>query len=719
MYVTIGDSKFDQEILQAMKDAKEKGLSIKVRHSKVLFCGSSGIGKTNFINLLLKELFTKRHEPTRVAKSNQLIAKEISIIKSQHDESDVKCELEHLTFEKQIEWLRWFLKQKNYYSATKGIDADTENVDLLSQHDTSDQLNLPDQIGPLDLPNDQSLNQTDTDDQQQQKLAIEDKLAESDSCTPPGNPPEVWNMLTFLDTGGQPAFINMLPAVTTSAMITFILHSMEGGVDNLINENVAVYGEGFEKSSNYKYIDFIKLLFSMRKLEEEQKFEELLVDQGFKGDKKCYISLVGTKSDLCEDSDTVARNIGNKLQPIINQTICESSLIPIDGEYFVPVSNCKAGTDDEDKKAAKFRKRIYEHLEKRDTYFIPIVWLMLELEIKHRKEKDIFFFDEVYKICEGGNLIMDEADISRALQFFHHIGVFLYYGSEDTEMKEIADIVIINHQWIFKNLHSMFKAAKSNKDVTKAFGSDGLLNSRVIEVIDWELGKNVPKKYFLRLLEKLGLIAPTKRKDEYFMPCVLPHISTISSSIQDLLKDHGIPSEAEPLLVQFGFKVSDEESCYCDDHSFLFPAGVFCCLINQLMKLGDSKFNILWSGSDSRRRIFNNLVIFDRCGECYVVLVDKHSYLEIQIRCVPNVKLDKSIYSEIKFVIKSRLEAICTNLNLHISYVCYAFHCLTCSESHLIRNKPDNEDFYYKNGKHVLHEKQKVWFPGTYKFHNF
>ena len=690
-----------------MKDAKEQGLSIKVRHSKVLFCGSSGIGKTNFINLLLKDLFTRHHEPTRVAKSNQLIAREIAFVKSQQD--DAKCKLEHLTFEKQIELLRWFLKQRKYYNFVKDVNVDSKKVSVssLDQHDTSDLPNPPDQFGPLDSPDHQTVIQLDTDNQQQQKLDIEDVIAKSNSYIPPGDPPDVWNMLTFLDTGGQPAFINMLPAVTSSAMITFIIHSMEGGVDNLINNNVAVYGEGFENSSNYKYIDFIKLLFSMRKLQEEEKFEELLVNQDFKGDKKCYISLVGTKSDLCEDCDTVARNIGNKLKPIINQTICESSLIPIDGEYFVPVSNVKAGTDDEDPVAAKFRKRIYKHLEKRDTYYIPIVWLILELEIKSRREKDVFFFDEVHKICKDSNLIMDEADLRKALQFFHHIGVFLYYGSEDIEMKKIADIVITNHQWIFKNLHSMFKAAKSKKDVTKVFEYDGILNNNVIEVIDWELGKNVPKKYFLKLLEKLGLISPTKRIDEYFMPCVLPHIST--NSMQDFLKEYGTLSKAEPLLIQFGFKV---EASYCDDHSYLFPAGVFCCLINELMTLKDSRFNILWSDSDSKRCVFNNLVIFDRNDKYYVVLVDKYSYLEIHIRHDSNVQLDKSVYYEIRHMIKSRLETASRRLNLHISYICYAFHCSTCSESHLIRNKPNHDDFYYKNRKHILDEKQKIWFSG-------
>ena len=43
------------------------------------------------------------------------------------------------------------------------------------------------------------------------------------------------DILTFMDTGGQPQFISMLPAVNSFAMITFIIHKMKkGGKNSLI-----------------------------------------------------------------------------------------------------------------------------------------------------------------------------------------------------------------------------------------------------------------------------------------------------------------------------------------------------------------------------------------------------------------------------------------------------------------------------------------------------
>ena len=53
----------------------------------------------------------------------------------------------------------------------------------------------------------------------------------------------VWDILTFMDTGGQPQFISMLPAVNSFAMITFIVHKLQTGGLNSLNETVKVqYG---------------------------------------------------------------------------------------------------------------------------------------------------------------------------------------------------------------------------------------------------------------------------------------------------------------------------------------------------------------------------------------------------------------------------------------------------------------------------------------------
>ena len=53
----------------------------------------------------------------------------------------------------------------------------------------------------------------------------------------------VWDILTFMDTGGQPQFISMLPAVNSFAMVTFIIHKMKAGGQNSLNKIVEVqYG---------------------------------------------------------------------------------------------------------------------------------------------------------------------------------------------------------------------------------------------------------------------------------------------------------------------------------------------------------------------------------------------------------------------------------------------------------------------------------------------
>ena len=669
-------------------EARHKGLAIKVRHSKVLFCGSSAIGKSNFINLLLKKKFDKNHKPTGVTESHQLLAKQITLIKSQCNSKI--CELEYLNFEMQIKFLRWYLKTKNYHSST--IDIHAEKL---------------------------SSGSIESNDQPQQTLPIENKVAQSDADVPSGDPPDVWNLLTFLDTGGQPTFINMLPAVNSSAMITFIMLSMEGGVDGL-TKKVTVYGDGPEYSLDYDYTDLVKMLFSMRKSRELHVFEQLMAERDTDCDKNCYLSLVGTKSDLCEDSVTMAKNIYKKLEPIIDQTIQKSSLIAVDGNYFVPVSNCKAGTDDEDPVASRLRTCIYECLEKRDIYYIPIVWLILELEIQSRtKEESVISFAEIFKICEEGNLITDEADIRAALKFFHHIGIFLYYSSDDSEMKNIADIVITNYQWVFENLTEMVKAAKSNEDVTKDFRCNGRLNKQVINYIDWKLGNNVDKKYFLKLLERLAIISPTKRMDvpdEYFMPCVLPTFSFDSTSEQHLLANYGTQAKAEPLLMQLVYEESDIKSCYYDDHSYLLPIGVFCCLINQLL-LNHPRFKVQWSENDSNSCVFNNLIVlYDDIGECFVVLIDKFMYLEVQVR--QNLTINELIYNEIKCVIKCTLTDVCSNLAICISHIRVGFQCLTDGKLYWTRrNDGDQENadltvYSQSNKPKKFTESQKIWFSG-------
>ena len=635
--------------------------------------------------MLLQKQFEKSHKPTGVTESHQLLAKpfQVAFVEPESQCSkDTEFKLEYMDYDTQIEWLRSLLSG-NYH---RSQDAP------LVKHDQPDSNSVI---------NYQSL----------QISSVEKEIARDDDI-PRSNPPDVWNILTFLDTGGQPGFINMLPAVNSSAMITFIMLSMEDGVNGLTNE-VAVYGDGPKYLLDYNYLDLIKMLFSMRKTREFQSFEQLLADKNIRGNRNCYLSLVGTKSDLCEDSVTVTNKIYNKLKPIIDQTVRRSSLIGLDGKFFVPVSNCKAGTDDEDPVAAKFRNCIYEHLKQRDIYAIPITWLILELEIQNRtKEVNVIHFDEVSKICKEHNLITDEKDISAALKFFHYVGIFLYYGSEYPDMKNIADIVITNYQWVFKILTEMVKAAKSDDQVTEDFRINGRLGEQVMNCIDWKSGENVSEKYFLKLLEKLAIISPTGTKDEYFMPCVLSTFSFGASNVQHLLTNYGDQDKGDPLLMQLVYEESDGESYCDDDNSYMLPLGVFCCLINRLL-LRYSSFKVQWSENDDDRCVFNNLITLYDCTEkCYVVLIDRLMYLEVQIRKYAMCTVRESVYPTISSVIKSTLKIVCDELKLNNSDICVGFQCSEDSKLYWIKEN-DNQTMYSRRNKpKQLKESQKIWFSG-------
>ena len=70
--------------------------------------------------------------------------------------------------------------------------------------------------------------------------------------------PKTWDLFTLLDTGGQPEFINMLPAINSSTAITFVVLNISSGKQCLHDSVIAQYKcEGYNYSTemflNIKY----------------------------------------------------------------------------------------------------------------------------------------------------------------------------------------------------------------------------------------------------------------------------------------------------------------------------------------------------------------------------------------------------------------------------------------------------------------------------------
>ena len=67
-------------------------------------------------------------------------------------------------------------------------------------------------------------------------------IAKADSSNTPSLG-DVWNIINFLDTGGQPEFGNILPAVSSSIGLTFIVFSLNKSLNNLVHVEHNVNGD--------------------------------------------------------------------------------------------------------------------------------------------------------------------------------------------------------------------------------------------------------------------------------------------------------------------------------------------------------------------------------------------------------------------------------------------------------------------------------------------
>ena len=95
-----------------MINARRKGYTIKVRISKILFCGVSGAGKTSFINLLLKNKFEERHISTKLTKPHQVMA--VGKWNIHFNEKSSSVELSVLDLDKEINHFKELLRRKKF-----------------------------------------------------------------------------------------------------------------------------------------------------------------------------------------------------------------------------------------------------------------------------------------------------------------------------------------------------------------------------------------------------------------------------------------------------------------------------------------------------------------------------------------------------------------------------------------------------------------------------
>ena len=170
------------------------------------------------------------------------------------------------------------------------------------------------------------------------------------------------------------------------------------------------------------------------------------------------------------------------------------------------------------------------------------------------------------------------------------------------------------------------------------------------------------KEYFIALLVEMNIVAPIMGEDcikDYFIPYILPTY-TFQSQCDDFLSQYG-SLQGKPFLIQL--------------KSNLLPRGFFCCLAVGMLQKLPKGWDCLFTQKDTHHT-YSNLITFRLQSAYSLSLMDKLSYLEVQIRHQKsNYYHQYPIHTKILDILAIALENVCEHLSYNHGRLQYGFHC--------------------------------------------
>ena len=468
--------------------------------------------------------------------------------------------------------------------------------------------------------------------------------------------------ITVIDSGGQPEYIHMLPAINNCPTINFVVLDMTKHLDDpvIVQYNSKHNKDFIDYPLHYSNLDMIGLLMSLTTDSLEQPTKQTPTRTRVSIPTKSYIGFIGTHKDKLEKAGNCIERItelNNKLSSIVEERDCKFAVLSAEDGVLFPVDNTTAGNSESEDRVVKTLRRKIEgfmnELQRSESIDnqLPITWMILELELQelHQNNGTKYITYEEYRKIATEKASMVPEEVEESLEHFDFLGVLLYFK----KVTGLCEYVIIEHQWLFDNLAMIMHL--SPKDIyfqdnlfKKQFKEQRLLAKSELCNINWD--GELPLEYFFNLLVYLKVIATVtlNKMEYYYMPCILSNTKQYIDKYRFLY--------SEPLLVQFS--------------SGFLPRGFFCSLVVHLLQ----NLPPGWDHQLHNTEHYSNVITFRLPDKSFLRLHDKTSYLELQIR--HHVKnLNNFYHSKVFPVLAKYFEDVCNKLNFKYEKLQYGFLC--------------------------------------------
>ena len=475
----------------------------------------------------------------------------------------------------------------------------------------------------------------------------------------------------ILDTGRQPGFHKLLPALVNGPAIYLVFFALH---ENLWDRSVRKFTR---EDSSLRYvtsytpedvilqtISTVSCFTQPKVIPASNSVESLLEGNSTDGNicskgiepvssvsgNEPVCMLVGTHKDQVDDDqiEDVCEELENILEKVPNST---GLIKRYYGQIVAPISNM-----DLESGIGGFGTFLTSLVhEKCQNVEVQPEWLSFQLCVAQPGHDDVITLTKCREIAKNCGIEGD--DFKDALTYLHyHVGSVLWYRQVNVYKK----LVIVNIQSLYDSITDLMANTFTEDDpYYNDFSNKGQFTSVALH----EKSVNV-KGYFnfsnlIHLLLYLHIAACVSPLDArckvYFMPSVLR-----SSGVELLKHPEGFP---RPLLVHF-------DCGFC-------PVGMFGFFIVELLKCAHHK----WQLCNNATRYSNNMLM--RFGAVFdkVRLIEKSTFYEIWIEpdnetcSTPSLDYRERCF-QVKYCIHESLQAIRRNLNYKkLSAHKFAFFC--------------------------------------------
>lgn len=443
-------------------------------------------------------------------------------------------------------------------------------------------------------------------------------------------------MINLIDTGGQSAFLQLLPLLTVGNAFYLIFFSYKMSIDELCQDEFE--GQGGTIKLPHKFTQINIILQALRCVSTN-----LCDKRSSPNMSQCHVKalIVGTHKDLCCDKDVKrARDnlIRSKVTPFLDSKVLEYKDETRDHLVFRVNNDNKEEFSDH---RTRLDEIIDKHFQSQEHMALPGSWLLFSFILREVKEDFLSFKDCTYI---GDKLHMDVSEIRLALLHMRdNIGNVIYFE----DVLPLKDIVICNPSVVFTSISEMILKRFYDKLMISAsdhlrFRKYGIFTySTFIKSRHVELDiKMLEHEKLVILLQHIGAIAPIKCSEasdtfectlkncdhtepmyciytEYILPCVLPdaepgELAAIEANYTSI--------NCTPLMIVF-------EGEYA-------PVGGFCYLFTKLTSsqnwypclppLHANDYDV-----PLEQRIYRNKITFVVDGTVYVTLLSTEYYYKI------------------------------------------------------------------------------------------